>query len=88
MNLSEESLSDLLKFRLIESPLMVRHEQRRVKRSWTERLFSRPWRPWVVEKIVVDVVPLDKVLIDYVDRVVIGHSQTIRRFKEQLQEAR
>ena len=75
-------------FRLIESLMMVKHVQRSVRRIWTERLFSRPWRPWVREKVVVDVVPLEKVAIDYVDRVVIGHPDIIRIFKRQLQEAR
>lgn len=36
---------------------------------------------------MVDVVPLEKVFIDYGEMVVIGHPAVIRRFKVQLQEA-
>ncbi len=92
MNNSDESLTNLLGrysgFRLFESPLMVRHVPRVVNRSWTERLFSRPWRPWVKERVVIDIVPMEKVIIDYRERVVIGHPKVIKMFKEQLQSAR
>ncbi len=92
MNNSDESLTNLLGrylgFRLFESPLMVRHVPRVVSRSWTERLFSRPWRPWVKKRVVIDIVPMEKVIIDYGERVVFGHPKVIRRFREQLQSAR
>ena len=35
---------------IIETPHALDH--REVKRTWRERLFSRPWRPWVKTKIV------------------------------------
>jgi hypothetical protein len=35
---------------VIETPYALEHKE--VKRTWRERLFSRPWRPWVKTKIV------------------------------------
>lgn len=36
---------------------------------------------------MIDVIPMDKVFIDYADMVVIGHPDVIRRFRAELQEA-
>lgn len=30
-----------------------------VRRSWRARLFSRPWRPWVAERMVTPQVPMN-----------------------------
>lgn len=32
--------------------LIVVPDSQSVRRSWRERLFSRPWRPWAATKIV------------------------------------
>lgn len=44
--------------RIIENPLLVvPGEPRTVRRSWRERLFSRPWHPWTPTKTIVPMVP-------------------------------
>ena len=45
-------------FRIVENPyLTVSGEPETVSRPWTERLFTRPWRPWRATKTVVPQVP-------------------------------
>ena len=34
-----------------------------VRRPWRERLFTRPWRPWVPTKLVPTMVPRKDVLV-------------------------
>jgi hypothetical protein len=36
---------------------MVPGKPIQVKRPWRERLFSRPWRPWVKTRLVIPTVP-------------------------------
>lgn len=44
--------------RIIESPCLTEAgEPQAVRRSWRERLCSRPWRPWKATKTVVPQVP-------------------------------
>ncbi len=59
-------LNDLFQYsgyKVIENPFMVKPgEPKELKRSWRERLFTRPWRPWVRTKMVATYVPSDEVL--------------------------
>ena len=40
----------LFGFDVIQTPMLTKTE--RVRRSWRERLFSLPWRPWVAWKTI------------------------------------
>lgn len=59
MTTTNEGLEDIHQFLSMgsfnipihETPHAVEHKE--VKRTWRERLFSRPWQPWVKTKIVV-----------------------------------
>jgi hypothetical protein len=52
----------MLGLRIIESPLLTKDEQRTVGRSWRERLWSWPWRPWQATKVITVLVPSDQIL--------------------------
>lgn len=41
---------NLAEMPVLESPFAVTEKE--VRRTWRERLFSRPWRPWVATKKV------------------------------------
>ena len=75
-----------MRFRLVESPFIVKEFYRLVPRTWRERLFSRPWRPLVGIKEVIDYVPMEKVAIieNGGQTLVIGHPKVILNLVAQL----
>jgi len=48
--------------RFIENPLMTEASTEEVPRTWSERLFSRPWRPMKKVKYVTTQVPSRQVI--------------------------
>lgn len=38
--------------KLIVNPCLIKTRTEAVCRSWRERLFTRPWRPWITEKSI------------------------------------
>ena len=52
-----------------------------VRRSWRERLFSRPWRPWKATKTITPQVPM-KGGYCLADGTLVMHPETLRRVKE------
>jgi len=46
------SLYGLDGYSIVESPHCTKSEERTITRSWRERLFSWPWRPWQTMKTV------------------------------------
>jgi len=56
-----------------------------VYRTWVERLFTRPWRPWVASRIVIPTVPRKDVL-KIGDDILMMHPDTFRALKAQLKE--
>jgi len=67
-----------LKF--IESMHCVKY--RSEPRTWKERLFSWPWRPWIKDKSV----PYPSPDLYQNGDTFIGHPATIRKIKENLQK--
>ena len=55
-----------------------------VKRTWKERLFSRPWKPWQATKMITIQVPSDEVLV-MMDRIIM-HPEMFRRLQTKLEE--
>lgn len=68
--------------RIFESIHITIPAERTVIRSWKERLFSWPWRPWQATKVIVEQVPSPNLYRFGQD--IVGHPQTIRLLKEQL----
>jgi hypothetical protein len=75
---------NLCGYRLVESPFCTVSEERLVKRSWKERLFTWPWRPWKSTKVVEVSVPDPNYYI--VDDQVVGHPVTIAKLMEIVHE--
>jgi len=73
--------------RLIESPLMVKRVEKTVPRTWKQRFFERPWRPWQKIRIQIEMVPMEKVYMIN-GEMIIGHPATIQKIKEELQSTR
>lgn len=68
--------------RVIESVYLEQDgEPYTVTRGWRERLFSRPWRPFVATRIVVPKVPYrGAVRLDA--NTLVMHPQTLRQMRE------
>ena len=54
-----------------------------VRRTWLERLFTWPWRPWIETKVVSEQVP-DPKLYQLPNGIVIGHPATVSMLKREL----
>lgn len=69
---------------VLTSEWLTDPEQRTVRRTWRERLFTRPWRPWVATKTITVQVPSTKVLILPGPKVLMHPAQveTLRRALE------
>ena len=61
---------------IIESPFVTVLETRVVKRTWRERLLSRPWRPWQATKEIGVRVPDPQLY--FVGSVIVGHPATVQ----------
>ena len=66
--------------RLFESEYCTKSRQEIEQRSWYERLFTLPWRPWVTTKIVVYNDP-DPNLYQIAPLSFVGHPATIAQVK-------
>jgi len=55
-----------------------------VKRTWRERLFSWPWRPWQTTKMITKQIPSDEVYV-FEDRMMM-HPETLRQLQAELKE--
>lgn len=71
--------------RVIESVYLTQaSEPVLVQRTWGERLFSRPWRPWSSTKLVSTTIPYRGFYKVGNDTIVI-HPQTLRAMMQQLE---
>ena len=72
--------------RIITSPILTKtSDPFPVKRTWIERLFSLPWRPWKATKMITIQVPSDEVII-MADTITM-HPETLRKFQAELEKA-
>lgn len=68
--------------------LTVDGEPYNVRRSLRERLFSRPWRPWVCTRTIVPQIP-DPSMYSMLDPIsgrqtIVAHPETFKRVKHEL----
>lgn len=54
-----------------------------VKRTWVERLFSQPWRPWKATKMITRQVPSDEVIM--MEDKIIMHPATLKQLEAALE---
>lgn len=74
--------NSIVSIRIIESELMVEDgEPYEVRRTWKERLFTRPWRPWKATRTVVPKVPM-KGGYRLADGTIIVHPAIARKMRE------
>ena len=70
-------------FQVVEDLSMTEPgEPYEVRRSWKERLFSRPWRPMRATRTLVPQVPSRKVIL--FGQKIIAHPSVVKEIKRQL----
>jgi hypothetical protein len=69
-------------FKLIENPYLVVEVQHIVRRNWRERLLSRPWKPWIANKVEIEYVPWERVIV--AGDCIIAHPEIIRGLRDEL----
>ena len=67
---------------IIESVWLTDQVERVVRRTWRERLFTWPWRPWTTTKIVTVTVPSGRVL--QIGNSLVMHPETSRQLRAAL----
>jgi hypothetical protein len=63
----------MINYKIIESIHMTKEITETVERTWKERLFSLPWRPFQKTKEIKKSVASDKVMIDNTNQVIYCH---------------
>lgn len=54
-----------------------------VSRTWKERLFSLPWKPWQNQKTVIPILPIEDILY-WAQGIYLAHPDTIQKLKLKL----
>lgn len=65
---------------IIQNPYLVKSET--VQRSWKERLFTWPWKPWRRTKILQ--VPSNEAIVDAINHKVYVHPEFYETLKKSL----
>lgn len=52
-----------------------------LNRTWKERLFTRPWKPWIATKEIANMIPNPDVFI-IKGKTVLAHPATAQKIKE------
>lgn len=67
---------------VIENPMLtVPGEPQEVRRTWRERLFTKPWRPRQATKTIVPQVPDQKIYYISKDRAIM-HPEVAKRVRD------
>ena len=70
--------------RIIESAYLMEPGEPRVeRRTWRERLWSRPWRPWVATRTVIPQVP-HRGALRLSDGTLVMHPATVKQLHDTL----
>ena len=68
-------------------PNMTMQEIDYVNLTWTERLFSWPWKPWKKSYRVVLTVASDKVILDEENRRMYAHPHAVMRMSQAIYDS-
>lgn len=58
-----------------------------VNRSWKERLFTRPWKPWVATKEIFNIIPDPNMYFIEKEGIVFAHPVTARRLYDEFDQS-
>lgn len=79
---------NLAGMRVIESEWLTEPgEPQQVRRTWRQRLCTRPWRPWKATCTVIPQVPY-RGAMQLNHRTLVMHPQTLRTLRDQLDARR
>jgi hypothetical protein len=77
-------MTDFMGIRIIENPYLTEPgEPYEVKRTWRERIFSRPWNPMKTMKTIIPMVP-KKEAIQLPDGSLVMHPEMAAELRAQL----
>lgn len=68
-------------YRIIPHALLTMDEEYQAQRTWKERLFSRPWRPWQKMKTCIRQVPSDHAFVDEASGRIYMHPEMFARLR-------
>ena len=57
-----------------------------VERSWKERLFTLPWRPFTKTKIKMLMLPSPELYLFREHNLIVGHPETIKKLYKELEK--
>jgi hypothetical protein len=72
-------------YKLIESRFIGEQKLQTSERTWKERLFSWPWRPWKKLKHFMVVIPSGDFIIDHQNGVVYAHPVDLLNLKRAIE---
>ena len=75
-----EYLSHKHSIKIVESVHLYKETIKTKRRSWRERLFSRPWNPLKRTKVVCERRPDPNFY--FVNGLFVGHPETVARFRD------
>lgn len=83
-----ESLSrPLYGLKVIEDKNLTIHDgTTTITRSWKERLFTLPWRPWVATKEISNIIPNPEFFYIRHKGIVLAHPVTARKLYDELDQ--
>jgi len=71
-------------YAIIESDQLYETKTRSVRRSWRERLFTRPWRPWIATKTISYRVPSECIYV--MDDKIVCHPSVAEALRHAISE--
>ena len=69
--------------RIVKSPMLIEYKTREVERTWKDRLFSKPWRPFQKIKTEIYTVP-GKAQFDKENMILFVHPEHYEKLMEQV----
>lgn len=70
---------------LRSSKFIGEHKVEVIKKTWKERLFSWPWRPWRKTKTIVTIEPTGDLFIDHQHGMIYGHPVDIEKLERAIE---
>lgn len=73
-------------YKVVANPILTKTETREVKRTWKERLFTRPWQPLKVMRTESYQVPDHGVVVDRRNRVIHAHPVVVKEIEAAIEK--
>ncbi len=71
-------------YKVIANPIITESKEREVRRTWKERLFTLPWRPFKALRTETYQVPSRDVMVDKINRIIYAHPVVVKEMNDAL----